>query len=278
MSIDYEKEYNNSARVPEAAAIAARWVAASEALRSTARVELDIAYGTDARQRYDLFLPDGADATTPIAVFIHGGYWQWRNRTDFSFTAAGCLAHGVAWAMPSYRQCPAVRIADIVDDIRAFLVVLWRKTGRRVVVTGHSAGGHLTAAMLATDWSRTPGVPADLVRMGYAISGVFEVAPLVGTMIGKGLGETAESAMLISPRFGLVPPHDRWLTAAVGGIESDEFIRQSVDMAGAWSALGVKAEAVIVPGANHFTVIDDLANPESAMVHRIVGMARACAV
>ena len=274
MSIDYETEYNNTARVADVAAISARWAAASTSLRASVRSELDIAYGDDPRQRYDLLLPEVVNADVPIAVFIHGGYWQWRDRKDFSFTAAGCLAHGVAWAMPSYRQCPAVRIADIIEDMQVFLAALWRRTGRRPVVTGHSAGGHLTAALMTTDWSRYPGVPADLVRMGYAISGVFEVAPLVSTTIGAALRETAESASAVSPRFGLIPPRDRWLTAAVGGMESGEFIRQSVDMAGAWSAHGVKAEAVIVPGANHFTVIDDLARPDSAMVHRIVAMAR----
>ena len=277
MTIDYEAEYNNTARVEDSAAISARWAVASAALAAKTKADVDIAYGGHPRQRFDLFLPEGENATTPIAVFIHGGYWQWRDRKDFSFTAAGCLAHGVAWAMPSYRQCPAVRIADIIDDMRAFLIALWRRTGRRPVVTGHSAGGHLTAALLATDWSKYEGVPADLVRMGYAISGVFEVAPLVGTSIGVALNETTESAMSISPRYGAVPPKDRWLTCAVGGTESAEFIRQSIEMAGAWSARGVKAEAVIVPGTNHFTVIDDLARPDSAMVHRIVAMARECA-
>ncbi len=277
MTVDYEAEYNNSARVKDATQITNRWVEASEALRATARADLDVPYGPDPRQQYDYFLPPGADGRAPIAVFIHGGYWQWRHARDFSFTAAGALANGVVWAMPSYRLCPHVRIADIITDLQAFLVHLWQRTGQRPVVTGHSAGGHLTAALLATDWSRFPGVPADLVRMGYAISGVFEVAPLVGTSIGAALHETALSAMAVSPRFGPVPPDDRWLTAAVGGKESPEFIRQSVDMAGAWSAQGVSAEAVIVPAANHFTVIDDLARPRSAMSQRIAAMARQCA-
>jgi arylformamidase len=277
MSINYEAEYNNSARVPEAPAISARWAEASQILRASARADFDVPYGPDPRQRYDFYMPPRASGNEPMAVFIHGGYWQWRDRKDFAFTAAGALANGVAWAMPSYRQCPAVRIADIVADMQTFLVHLWQRTGRRAVVTGHSAGGHLTAALLATDWSRFEGVPADLLRMGYAISGVFEVAPLVGTSIGTALHETAESALAVSPRFGAMPPQDRWLTAAVGGNESGEFIRQSVDMARHWSAAGIAAEAVIIPGANHFTVIDDLARPGSAMSLRIAAMARTCA-
>ncbi len=276
MAIDYEAEYNNSARVRDAVAIAARWVDASASLRAGVNADFDVAYGPDPRQRYDLFLPSTATGREPVAVFIHGGYWQWRDRKDFAFTAAGALANGVAWAMPSYRLCPAVRIADIVADMQAFLVHLWQRTGRRPVVTGHSAGGHLTAAMLATDWSHVDGVPHDLVRMGYAISGVFDLVPLIGTSIGNGLGETAESAVAVSPKFGRVPPRDRWLTAAVGANESAEFIRQSVDMAGHWSAAGLAAEAVIVPRADHFTVIDALADGGSAMSLRIAAMARAC--
>jgi arylformamidase len=276
MLIDYEAEYNNGSRVKEAPTITAGWAEASQALRASVRADFNVPYGPDPQQRYDLFMPPGADGRSPIAVFIHGGYWQWRDRKDFSFTAAGALAHGVAWAMPSYRLCPTVRISDIIADMQAFLVHLWQRTGQRPVVTGHSAGGHLTAAMLATDWSQFAGVPIDLVRMGYAISGVFEVAPLVGTSIGVALNETAASAMAISPRFGPVPRGKRWLTAAVGAIESPEFIRQSVDMAGAWSAAGLGAEAVIVPATNHYTVIDDLARSGSAMSLRIAAMARAC--
>ncbi len=276
MSINYEAEYNNSARVKDAADITKRWAAASEALRASAKADLDVPYGPDPRQHYDLYLPPKATGHEPIAVFIHGGYWQWRDRKDFSFTAAGALANGVAWAMPSYRLCPAVRIADIVRDMQAFLVHVGQRTGRRPVVTGHSAGGHLTAAMLATDWSQFPGVPADLVRMGYAISGVFEIPPLVGTSIGTALGETADSAVAVSPRFGPIPQGARWLTAAVGADESDEFIRQSVDMAGHWSAAGIATEAVLIPAKNHFTVIDDLARPGSAMSLRIAAMARTC--
>jgi arylformamidase len=277
MSIDYEAEYNNSRRVPEVVNIAPRWAAASVALRSATRCELDVAYGADPRQTYDLFHPAIAAEGAPMAVYIHGGYWQGRAPKDFSFTAAGLLAHGVSVAMPSYRLCPAVRIADICDDLRICLAALWGRTGRRAVITGHSAGGHLTAALLATDWSKVPGVPEDLVRAGYAISGVFDVAPLIGTSIGVALHETVASARAVSPILWPAPPTDRWLTAAVGSDESPEFIRQSVDLARTWSAHGVKAECVLVPGANHFTVIDDLARADSAMVHRLVAMARLCA-
>jgi arylformamidase len=274
MSIDYEAEYNNGRRVPESVTIGPQWAVRSDALRARVTVEADIPYGPDPRQRFDIYQPAGANARTPLAVFIHGGYWQWRDRKEFAFTAEGCLAHGVAYAMPSYRLAPAVRVADIIEDMRAFLVALYKRTGRRAVVTGHSAGGHLTAAMLATDWTRFADVPADLVRVGYALSGVFDLAPLVTTSINSALAETTETTPAVSPMLWPLPPKDRWLTAAVGGDESPEFIRQSVDMAHHWSSAGIPAEAVIIPKANHYTILEDLARPDSAMVHRIVDIAR----
>jgi arylformamidase len=277
MTIDYEAEYNNRQRVPQFAEILSDWHRRSEVTRARTPGARDVAYGSDPRQAYDLFEPaPGASASpsiAPLAVFIHGGYWRSLDRKDFAFAAEGLLAHGVAVAMPAYRLCPAVTVADIIADLRTFLVALYNTTGRRAVITGHSAGGHLTAALLATDWA-TLGAPADLARLGYAISGVFDLNPLVTTSINDALRETAASSRAVSPLFWPLPPKNRWLTAAVGGDESGEFIRQSVDMAAAWSSAGIAAEAVIVPHTNHFTVLEDLARPDSAMVRRIADLAR----
>ena len=215
--------------------------------------------------------------TTPVAVFIHGGYWQWRDRRDFAFTAAGALAHGVAWAMPSYRQCPEVRIADIVEDMRAFLVTLWRRTGRRAVVSGalgrRAPDGGDAGDGLVDDRRRPGKTSSELVMPSVACSrwrrwSAHRSGWHFGRRPERDGGEPALSVPL--------PPKGSWLTAAVGGSESGEFIRQSADMARHWSEHNIAAEAVVVPGANHFTVIDDLARPHSAMAQRIVAMARAC--
>jgi arylformamidase len=277
MTIDYEVEYNNRRRVPQFAEILADWQRRSEVTRTRMAGARDVTYGADPRQAYDLFEPAAGGHRAPLAVFIHGGYWRSLDRKEFAFVAEGLLAHGIAVAIPSYRLCPAVKVADIIADLRAFLVALYKATGRRAAITGHSAGGHLTAALMATDWREYDGVPADLARFGYAISGVFDLAPLVTTSINDALHETAETTPAVSPICWPVPPKDRWLTAAVGGDESGEFIRQSVDMAAAWSAAGIAAEAVIVPRTNHFTVLEDLARADSAMVQRIADLARRAA-
>lgn len=276
-TVDLEIEYNNRLRVPTHAEFAARWAASSEAARNSLACELDIAYGPGARQRYDLFVAARRGMATPLVAFIHGGYWQRFDRKDFSFIAREILAHGIDVAVPSYTLCPEASIADIIFEMREFLRGLWQRTGRRPLVTGHSAGGHLAGAMLATDWSRIADVPDDLVRAAYSISGLFDLEPLIGTSLNEPLRLDPRSARHASPASWPPPPPIRTFIAAVGGLESSEFIRQSLDITSRWSAARVRAECVIVPGTHHFTVLEELARPDSAMLDRVVGLARAVA-
>ena len=273
-ALDFEAEYNNRTRVPEHPAIQERWRKASESYRATATADLDRTYGSGERQRYDLFKPRAGAGNAPLVVYIHGGYWQRGDRRDVAFVARELNARGVAVALPSYSLCPAVGVMDIVAEMRQCLKALWETTKQRPVVVGHSAGGHLAAAMLATDWSKVAGVPADLVRGAYAISGVFELAPLIPTSLNEALKLDPAKAREASPLYWPAPAKERTLVAAAGGDESQEFIRQALEIAAAWSRAGVKAECVVVPGANHFTIVEELARPESAMLARIVGMAK----
>ena len=164
---------------------------------------------------------------------------------------------------------------DIVGEMRQFLKTLYEATKRRPVVTGNSAGGHLTGAMVATDWSKVGGVPSDLVKAGYAISGVYDLPPLIGTSINDAVTMDQAKAKEASPILWPAPPRDRTVVAAAGGDESQEFIRQSLDIVAAWSRAGVKAECVVVPSTNHFTIVDELVRPDSAMLARVVAMAKA---
>jgi arylformamidase len=273
-ALDLEAEYNNLKRVPQHVEIRARWAKDSEAYRKEAKVNLDQSYGSGARNRYDLYHPAAGGSSAPLVVYIHGGYWQRGDRKDNGFVARHLNARGIAVAAPSYTLCPAVGIMDIVGELRQCLKVLWEKLRQRPVVVGHSAGGHLAAAMLATDWSKVSGVPADLVKAAYAISGVFDLTPLLPTSLNEALKLDPAKAREASPILWPPPPKARTLVAAAGGDESQEFIRQSLEIASTWSKAGVKAECVIVPGANHFTIVEELANPESAMVARIAALAK----
>jgi acetyl esterase/lipase len=181
--LDYEAEYNNRARVPEHAEIFARWSREAEAFRAQAsgesRAELGIGYGTGPRQIIDLFATAGG-TQAPLAMFVHGGYWRSLEPQMFSHMARGLNARGVCVAVAGYDLCPQARITDIVGEIRQACLYLWHRFGRRVLVSGHSAGGHLAACMLATDWKTlAPDAPADLVPCAYSASGVFDLAPLL---------------------------------------------------------------------------------------------------
>jgi len=272
--IDYEAEYNNRRRVQEHPEIAERWALLANAYRLAGDAELDQSYGTRERQRYDLF--HAADkAAAPLVVYIHGGYWQRGDRKDYSFVARELNAAGITVAIPSYTLCPAASVMEITDEIQLCLAALWRKLQKHPVVVGHSAGGHLTAEMVARNFSGFAGVPGDLVRSGCAISGVFDLEPLIGTSLNEALGLKKGTARAASPLFRPPPPKGKHLVAAVGGKESAEFLRQAREIAEGWSKVGVKAEAEVIAGTNHFTIVDELTRPGSALLTRIVAMAKA---
>jgi arylformamidase len=271
--IDYEAEYNNRLLVPDNASYGTRWAEASARTRAYATAECDIPYGPAIRNRFDLFLTPNRGMSVPLAVYLHGGVWQRGDRKEYSCCADALLARGVDVAMPSYTLGPEAKVTQIFEEMRQFMRVLWARTGRRPLVIGHSVGGTMAAAMLATDWSAFGDVPDDLVRTAYSISGVFDVEPYVHTSYNNAIHLTTEEARSLSPALWPAP-NGRTLVAAVGGAESREFVRQSLDVVARWSPAGVKAECVVVPGANHFSIVDELMRPESGMLERCVGLAR----
>lgn len=257
MSLDLEAEYNNRARVPEHPVIMARWAAESERYRNTNAPRV-LAYGPGERNTIDLF-DAGAG---PAVMFVHGGYWQALDKSFFSHMARGLNALGVTVAVPSYDLCPNVRIGDIVEQMRAACVLVQRACDAPVIVAGHSAGGHIAACLLATEVH----VPA-----AYAISGLFELAPLIPTSINEKLGLTTAEAEALSPLFWPVPD-GKTLDAVVGGDESNEYLRQSAAITQAWRENGVVTRYEEIAGASHFTVIAGLEDANSPMCRRVHAM------
>lgn len=275
--MDHEHEYNNRARVPEWADILSDWTRRSAALRgAAAAADLGVPYGPTKRQILDILWPDTSRAA-PVALYIHGGYWQASHPRDVSFVAEGCLAHGVAVALAGYDLAPDVPLSTIISELRGAAVTLYHRVRRRVAVAGHSAGGHLAAALTATSWHEldTRG-PDDIVTGGLGISGVYEVAPLVRTSLNEKLRLTEDEALRLSPAHWDVPPGRRF-KAFVGAQESDEFRRQARDLAAGWTEKGTATAAHEVPDANHFTVVEEMADPSSPMVAALVAEARAAA-
>ena len=260
-AIDLEAQYNNRALVPDHPAVMQGWRDRAEVARR-AHPPRQIAYGPGEREVMDLF-----DAATdaPIAVFLHGGYWQALGREWFSGIAPSLLAHGVSLAIPSYDLAPKVRLGRILSQVRQAVEAVrdLSPVRARPVVFGHSAGGHMAACMLSE--GRAAGA--------VAISGVFDLAPLIPTSLNDALGLDAREAAAFSPIHWPVPngstPGGTVLDCIVGGDESAEFIRQSRMMADLWGNQGVETRFESVQGANHFTVLNPLFDPGSAMTGRI---------
>lgn len=269
--MDLETEYNNRARVPEHVDILSGLQRQAEHYRDCAGGEYDLAYGDDERHRCDIFRSKD-DTAQCMAVFVHGGYWQTLDKNSFSHLARGLEIHGVATAMPSYRLCPNVCIPDIIEDIRKACVWLWNRHKRHLVVAGHSAGGHLAAAMLATEWEAYDA-PDDLVRAGFGISGVYDLRPLIPTSLNKALKLSDASALAASPLMWPTP-QGTCFEAWVGADESPEFLRQSQTLAACWSGAGAKAKYVELAGTNHFTVIEPLGDPASEMTQDLARLCR----
>lgn len=262
-------QYDNRGKVPDFADYAARWATASAAFRGRARALLDIAYGTRPAEAIDLFLPQAANP--PLHIFVHGGYWQWNERKPYAFIAEALTQAGAAVATLGYPLCPEVSMTGLVDSVRSGIGHLWRNADTlgfdraRMHVSGNSAGGHLTATMMMTDWPAfADDLPADLLKSGIAISGIYDLEPIRHTPIGDAPGMDAAEARALSPLF-MSPPTRAPLVIALGAAEGPEFHRQAEAFAAHLVGAGVEATLLDVPGANHFSIVDDLATPGSAL-------------
>lgn len=264
---DLEHEYNARAAIPEHVHILADWQRRSAALRARAATRLDLRCAGQRRPAVDYFpAADGA----PLLIYLHGGYWQRGDRRDYSFLAAPFVGHGVNVALVGYDLCPDIDLGGIVDQVRAACAWLWRQAEalghdrEHMLVGGHSAGAHLAAVMLATEWPALDGaLPPVLLRGGFAISGIYDLSPLRATTINDAVGLDAASARRWSP-LHMTPAADISLLLAVGGAESAAFRRQTADLARAWRT--VVTATLEVPAANHFTVLESLAD-ECAQLH-----------
>lgn len=271
MNIDWESEYNNRARVPDHPEIIAQWLTEAAAYREQATCELDISYGPLERNKLDLFYPPNrASADSPVHLFIHGGYWQSRDKSNFSHLASGLNARGSTVAIATYSLCPDVDLPTIVSEMWACTTFLSRRFGSSLTISGHSAGGHLVAELLATDWPQiAEDLPDQPITKGVAVSGLFDLRPLCHTSINEPLGLDETRAMAVSPAFK-TPRPGLSLVTVVGENESSEFHRQCAVIADEWQPHGVEITHQIVPGANHFTVLAPYSNPDSDLVNACI--------
>ena len=274
------REYNNRALFPEHPRHFARWAETSARARSRMTCYLDRAYGPSPGETLDIFPSRKGDGSA--LLFIHGGYWRSLDKRDFSFLAPAWVDAGVSLVVVNYDLCPKVTIEGIVQQMLAASVWLYRHAEQygmdedRLFVSGHSAGGHLAAMMLAALWPAVDrSLPRNLYKGGLAVSGVYDLRPLVHVDWLKGdLRLDDAAAFKASPAF--LPPATRApLALAVGGLESSEFKRQNALLAERWQR--VLQEDIAMPGTDHFTVIDglgDAASPLFAGARRLMRLDR----
>jgi len=261
----FDEQYNNRARIPEHPAILAHWSDTSARARERHTDMVEVAYGGEPRERLDVF--PARSPASPVFVYVHGGYWRALDKRDQSFVAPPFVDAGAMVVLPDHTLCPAVTIEHIVLQMVQALVWVHRHAAdyggdpARIVVAGHSAGGHLATMLLACDWKAVaPDLPADLVKAALSISGLYELEPLRhAPFLAADLRLTAASARRLSPAF--MPAPRRPLVTAVGGEESGEFQRQAALIAKAWGSSVVAS--VPVPGRHHMDVLHELADPRS---------------
>jgi arylformamidase len=271
-----DADYNLRARVPKHPVYFERYARASAAFRARRPGRLDLPYGDSPRQAVDLFLPEAP--LPPLLVFIHGGYWQALDRKDFSFVGERLVEAGAAVALVGYDLAPAVDMDTIVRQIRQSLAWLYRNADEhgfdrdRICVAGHSAGGHLAAMALATDWPDF-GMPADLIKGVCVISGVFDLEPIRLCYLNDVVQLDVEQARRNSPI--LLPPARCPVTVTLGELETEAFHQQSRAYAEVVRRHGVPCEPVVQPGLDHFGVIMamiEAANPAVRAIHGQLGL------
>jgi len=270
-----ERGYNNRAAVADHPRFIAQYTSLSEAAREQYAPQRDVRYGPNPREVLDLFVPPGTPRGT--FVFIHGGYWRALSKDDFSFVAGPMVEQGIAVAVIDYDLCPRVPISTIVDECRRAMVWVVREgpkfgaVAEPVVVAGHSAGGHLTAMMYATNWSEQ-GLSGEPFVGGLTLSGVHDLAPLIHFSFNEDFRLDAAEARRMSPVIHPVTTKAPLLIAC-GADETSEFLRQSQLLWDAWPAnRRPDSGPFYIPGKHHFSVALDHADPASALTQATLAL------
>jgi arylformamidase len=270
MISDWEDAYANRVNIPRGESWPERWpqlaAAFREELSAAGRARLDVPYGGQPRNRFDLFMP--AEAPKGLVVYVHGGYWVSFDKSFWSHLARGALAHGHAVAMPSYTLCPQIRISGITREIGAAITTAAGMVDGPIFLTGHSAGGHLATRMI----SATSPLPAEVsarIRNTVSISGVHDLRPMMRLAMNADLKlddaeASAESPVLLYPIQGVR------LTCWVGAGERAEFIRQNALLANIWTGLGAVTAQVEEADRHHFSVVDGLTDPEHQLMRTLL--------
>lgn len=273
---EIDAEYNPMLGIPDSDAVIKGWFDRSTAAIASLTCQLGVKYGPTCEEYCDVF-PAGDGA--PIHVFVHGGYWRRFSARDHDFIARPLVEAGITTVVINYALCPRVSLDEIVRQTRA--AVAWtfehaRDLGAdptRLTVSGHSAGAHLAAMAMATDWPGAYGLPPDIIKGGVAISGLYDLGFVPYSFLQPKVQATWPEVARLSPMFR-VPDSAGPLVLGVGGLESAEFRRQSTDFHAAWKGAGLVGGYLEVPDTNHLTVLEQVEQRDSALHRALIRMAR----
>jgi arylformamidase len=278
MNIDpLDREYNPRVGVPDIAGLFGRWQQNARNARETLPSKLNLQYGSAAAETLDLFQAPGPPGR-PLLIFIHGGYWRALDKNDFSWIAPAYVAAGFSVALLNYGLAPATPLPEIVEQMRRACIWLYRNAPElqvdphNIVCSGHSAGGHLAAMMLATDWTQiAPDLPIRLLAGAVAVSGLFDLAPVAkAPFVRDDLQLNDALVRQLSPT--LLPLHNEVpLLLAVGALETAEFHHQSQLIASHWPR-ACRTPLLDLPGCDHYTVCEALATPGSVLFQAVCAM------
>jgi arylformamidase len=257
---NWDDAYSNAINIPGGDRWPTAWIGPARAYRDAmsakGKVKLDIAYGERERNRFDLFLPQGMPKG--LVVYIHGGWWKAFDKSVWSHLAAGSVDSGYAVAMPSYTLCPEARILDITREIARAVETAAEMIDGPIMLTGHSAGGHLATRMVTTT-APLSGAVAGRVRHVLSIAGLHDLRTVMRIPMYRELNVDEAEALAESPAL-LSPIENTRLTCWVGAAERAEFIRQNALLANIWTGLGAETATVEEPDRHHFTIVDGLAD------------------
>lgn len=271
---ELDREYDIVASVADFDSYVEQFLGRSEQARQDLNCDLGVSYGPTRAETLDVF---PGEPGGPVVVFVHGGYWMSLTSTEHSYVAPGLVAHGATVVVPTYALCPTVTIDEIVRQVRATIAWTYRNAAHygadpsRMVVVGHSAGAHLVARLLETEWEEHYGIPSDVIAAACLISGLYDLRPFPFTKLQRDLQFTGEEILRNSPILN-IPERTPPLLITNGAHQTNEFVRQSYDYYLACQSAGLDVEYVSQGEFNHFDETLQFCDADSELTQRLMGL------
>lgn len=271
---DLEYAYNPQKSVSDHQRFQVHRNALARTCRREMRAVLDVPYGSSSLQRVDIF---PAEAGSPVHLFFHGGYWRTQDKENFAFLAGTLVPAGVTTVVVNYDLCPVVTLDDVVEAAR--MAVTWTHRSiadyggdpERISVSGNSAGAHLCSMLLATDWAGR-GLPSDLIKGAVMASGIFDPEPVMSIAVNAEIGLTRAQAN-DNNSLAMSPLADCPIWVGAGGLEPWPWIEQSLEYSQHLRRHGRDPEVRILPGHNHFSIMDETLSSDGVIARAIIDRA-----